>query len=84
MVTNTWVPAMKDLTLNDADIMTDAQKANLKQQLVDLENAIGKREFLYPELKTALGDALQNVATGGQTPEQALAAVEEVSKTIQR
>lgn len=77
-------PARKGLTLNDSDISTDAQKANLKQQLVDLENAVGKREFVYPELKTALGDALQNVASGTQTAQQALEAVEQVSQTIQR
>lgn len=84
MADNTNVPAIKGLTLNDSDIITDAQKTNLKQQLTDLENAVGKREFLYPELKTALGDALQNVASGSQTPQQALEAVEQVSKTIQR
>jgi ABC-type glycerol-3-phosphate transport system substrate-binding protein len=81
---NVSIPAMKGLTLNDSDISTEAQKENLKQQLTDLENAIGKREFVYPELKTALGDALQNVATGTQTPQQALEAVEQVSKSIQR
>ena len=84
MVDNVSIPAMKGLTLNDSDISTDAQKANLKQQLVDLENAVGKREFTYPELKTALGDALQNVATGTQTSQQALEAVEQVSQGIQR
>ncbi len=77
-------PSLKGMTLNDSDISTDAQKENLKQQLVDLENAAGKREFLYPELKTALGDALQNVASGTQTAQQALESVEQVSQTIQR
>ena len=84
MVDNVSIPAMKGLTLNDSDISTDEQKANLKQQLVDLENAAGKREFTYSELKTALGDALQNVATGSQTSQQALEAVEQVSQGIQR
>jgi len=84
MADNVSIPAMKGLTLNDSDISTDAQKANLKQQLVDLENAAGKREFVYPELKTALGDALQNVASGTQTSQQALEAVEQVSQGIQR
>jgi hypothetical protein len=51
---------------------------------VDLENAVGKREFVYPELKTALGDALQNVASSTQTAQQALESVEQVSQTIQR
>jgi raffinose/stachyose/melibiose transport system substrate-binding protein len=78
------IPSVKGLTLNDGDIYTDAQKESLKQQLLDLENAGGKREFAYPELKTALGDALQNVATGTQTAQQALEAVEQVSQTIQR
>lgn len=83
MADNAYIPSLMGLALNDSDVMTDAQKAALGQQLTHLENAVGKREFLYPELMTALGDALQNVATG--TPaEQALAAVEQVSQTIQR
>lgn len=77
-------PAIKGLPLDDSDVRSELQKESLKQQLVDLESAAGARELLYPEIKTALADALQNVAIGSQTPEEALAAVEAASQTVQR
>jgi raffinose/stachyose/melibiose transport system substrate-binding protein len=77
-------PSVKGFEMDGSDVITEEQRQNLQQQLTDLENSVGKREFLYPELKTALADALQNVATGDQPPEEAMAAVEEVSKTIER
>lgn len=77
-------PSVKGFQMDPSDVITDEQRQKLEEQLTDLENSVGKREFLYPELKTALADALQNVATGGQTPEEAMAAVEDVSKTIER
>lgn len=78
------VPAVKGIDIPSDDIITDAQKANMKQQLVDVQNVTYKREFLYADIKTAMGDALQNVASGQQSPQQALDAVEKVSKTTQR
>jgi raffinose/stachyose/melibiose transport system substrate-binding protein len=78
------VPAIKGIPFDTSDATGDFAKQVLADQLVQLEGAAGKREFLYPEMKTALADALQNVALGDQTPEEALALVEEVSLTIER
>jgi raffinose/stachyose/melibiose transport system substrate-binding protein len=77
-------PSVKGFEMDPSDVITEEQRQNLEQQLVHLESSVGKREFLYPELKTALADALQNVATGDQSPDDAMAAVEEVSQTIER
>ncbi len=78
------VPAIKGIPFDDSDATGDFAKQVLTDQLVQLEGASGKREFLYPEIKTALADAMQNVAAGLQTPEEAMAAIEEVSQTIAR
>ena len=78
------IPAIKGIEIPSDDIITDAQKANMKQQLVDIQNVTYKREFLYPDIKTAMGDALQNVASGQQNSQQALEAVEKISKIAQR
>ncbi|MEK3912647.1 ABC transporter substrate-binding protein [Paenibacillus sp. FSL H7-0331] len=78
------IPSIKGIQINDADIGTDRQKANMKQQMKDLENAIGKREFLYPELKTALGDALAMIATGKATPEEGMKNVQTASDKIKK
>lgn len=77
-------PALKGYGLDTSDAITPEQKINLQNQVKDLENAVGKRELLYPELDTALGDALQNVATGEQTPQQAMEAVQSESENIDR
>lgn len=77
-------PSVKGVDIDPGQFITEGQRAAVKQQAVDLANAAGKREFLYPDLKTALIDALQGVASGEQTPAEALAAVETVSKGITR
>lgn len=78
------VPAITGVPFDDSDARSDFERDVLAEQLTQLENSFGKREFLYPDLKTALGDALQTVATGDQTPEEALADVEAVSQTVER
>ncbi len=77
-------PSVKGFGLDESDVITEEQRASLQQQVEDLENAIGKREFLYPELDTALGDALQNVATGAQSPQEAMESVQAESEAIER
>ena len=78
-------PSIKGLSVDDSDIISDTQKSALKAQSQDLNtNVIGPREIPYPELKTALADALQNVASGTQSPQQAMAAVDKASQGIQR
>jgi raffinose/stachyose/melibiose transport system substrate-binding protein len=78
------VPAIKGIPFDDSDAVSDFARQTLTDQLAQLENAFGRREFLYPEIKTALADAMQNVALGDQTPEEAMATVEEISQSIDR
>ena len=78
------VPAIKGIPFDDSDATGDFAKQVLKEQITQLESASGKREFIYPDLKTALSDALQSVAAGQQTPDEAMAAVEAVSQTVKR
>lgn len=78
-------PSVKGIPLDLSDVISNDQKAALKTQADDLsKDVIGPREITYPELQTALSDALQNVATGNQTPQQAMAAVDKASQAIQR
>lgn len=78
-------PAIKGIPLDASDVLyPETQEPVLEQQLKDFEDAIGPRELRYPEIKTALGDALQNVAAGEQTPKAALAAVEKTSQGVER
>jgi raffinose/stachyose/melibiose transport system substrate-binding protein len=78
------VPAIMGIPFDDADATGDFARQVLQEQLTQLENAFGKREFLYPEIKTALADAMQAVAAGMQTPEEAMASVEEASQMVMR
>lgn len=78
------VPAIKGIPFDDKDATSDFSKQVLKDQITQLGDSFGKREFLYPEIKSALGDALQYVATGDQTPADALAAVQKASEKIKR
>lgn len=78
-------PAIKGIPYDASDVLyPETQEQVLKQELEDFDNAIGKREFLYADLKTSLGDALQNVAAGEQTPKAAMADVEKTSQSIER
>ncbi len=78
------VPAIKGIPFDDKDATGDFARQVLKEQIQQLNDASGKREFLYAEIKTALGDALQNVATGDQSPADAMAAVQAASDKIKR
>src|SRR5258708_37401709 len=78
------VPAIKGIPFDDKDATSDFSKQVLKDQITQLGDSFGKREFLYPEIKSALGDALQYVATGDQTPADALSAVQKASEKIKR
>ena len=84
MASGLQFPAIKSVPLDDSDVLFASQSEALAAQPGQMENSIGKRELLYPELKTALGDALQDVASGSSTPEQALESVERVSQSVER
>lgn len=78
-------PAIKGIPFDASDVLyPETQEPVLKQELEDFEKAVGKREFLYAELKTSLGDALQNVAAGEQTPQAAMVDIEKASQSIER
>ncbi len=77
-------PAIKEVPLDDSDVLTDFQKQALKLQSEQMNDVSGKREFLYPELGTALKDALDRVATGDKTPEQAMQLVQEAFDKIKK
>jgi raffinose/stachyose/melibiose transport system substrate-binding protein len=78
-------PSIKGTPLDPGDLLyPKTQKPVLEQELKDFDNAIGPRELRYPAIKTALGDALQNVAAGEQTPKAALADVEKASQGVER
>lgn len=78
------IPGVKGIPLDESNVMFEEQKDVLKWVLEDVDNMIGKREFLYPDLKTALGDALQMVAAGEISPEKAMENVEKASQSISR
>jgi raffinose/stachyose/melibiose transport system substrate-binding protein len=81
------IPSIKGVSLanySDDLVYPDTQKPALEQELEDFENSIGRREFLYADLETAIGDALQNVASGQATPKQAMASIEKESQNIER
>jgi len=77
-------PSVKTVALDASDVIFPSQAEALAAQPGHMESSVGKRELLYPELKTALGDALQDVASGSVTPEEALESVERVSQSVDR
>ena len=79
-----WVPALNGVPFDMSDATGDFAKAALEYELGMVENAYGKREFVYAEIKTALGDALQSVAVGDMSPLQAMEMVEEASQSVKR
>ena len=79
-----WVPALNGVPFDMSDATSDFAKAALEYELGMVENAYGKREFIYAEIKTALGDALQSVAVGDMSPLQAMEMVEEASQSVKR
>ena len=79
-----WVPSMNGVAFDMSDATSDFAKAALEYELGMVENAYGKREFIYAEIKTALGDAMQNVAVGNMTALEAMEMVEEASQSVKR
>ena len=67
-----------------SDATSDFAKEALNYELGMAENAYGKREFIYAEIKTALGDAMQNVAVGKMTAIEAMEMVEKASQSVKR
>lgn len=78
-------PVISGLAVDTSDVIYPEQKQAIADQAKYIESGGygGVRNFFYPEIKTALGNALQSVA-GGKSPEQALKDVESVSKSVKR
>lgn len=80
-----FVPALEGVPLSDDDLVEPSvQEPALDQVIEYMAESEGYREIPYAEIKTALGEALANVAVGQQTPEQAAEAVEAVSAGMDR
>ena len=75
---------MNGVAFDMSDATSDFAKAALEYELGMVENAYGKREFTYAEIKTALGDAMQNVAVGNMSALEAMEMVEEASQSVKR
>ena len=79
-----WVPSMNGVPFDMSDATSDFAKEALNYELGMIANAYGKREFIYAEIKTALGDAMQNVAVGNMTAMEAMEMVEKASQSVKR
>ena len=79
-----WVPSMNGVPFDMSDATSDFAKEALNYELGMIANAYGKREFIYAEIKTALGDAMQNVAVGSMTAMEAMEMVEKASQSVKR
>lgn len=66
------------------DFKFESEKEAYLNANEDIANAVGKRLLDYPELNEALGIALQDVAAGKKTVEEALEYVQEASDSIDR
>jgi len=79
-----WVSSMTGVPFDLSDATSDFAKEALNYQLGMANNTYGKREFIYSEIKTALGDAMQNVAVGDMTALEAMEMVEKASQSVKR
>lgn len=76
------IKGMQPRTLDQLPFDSDRQSVKMLSD--SLANAEGAMRFKYPELEEAVGTALQEVATGQTTPEQALKNIQSTSDTITR
>lgn len=78
------IPGVVDKTVATDDVLDERQVADIEGQQEALLDLVGARQIPYPELGTALGDALSGVAAGTQSPADAMAQVENVSAGLTR
>lgn len=78
------IPGVVDIKVATDDVIDPRQVADIEGQQAALQNLIGARQIVYPELANALGDALSAVAAGSTTPEAAMEQVESVSASLSR
>ncbi|WP_368498050.1 ABC transporter substrate-binding protein [Herbiconiux sp. A18JL235] len=77
-------PALLDVSVSTDDVVAPDQVANIDEQQDSLGDLIGYRQIPYPELETALGQALSAVAAGTSGSADALKSVQDVSATLSR
>lgn len=79
------VPVLAGVTGEPAGLVDSAaQGASISFITNGVVQSAESRNIPYAELVTAIGDALQAVAAGTQTPSQAAASIEAVSQSITR
>jgi raffinose/stachyose/melibiose transport system substrate-binding protein len=77
-------PALLDVSVSTDDVVAPDQVENIDKQQNSLNDLIGYRQIPYPELETALGQALSAVAAGTSGSTEALKSVQDVSVTLSR
>jgi ABC-type glycerol-3-phosphate transport system substrate-binding protein len=77
-------PALKGVTPATATIVDPAQQVpSLQQMIKGVQDSTESRQIAYPDLVSALGDALSAVATG-QAPDKVAQTLQDASAKVQR
>lgn len=78
-------PVIKGMQINTLDQLPFQSDRDSMNMLIDaLANAQGSLQFIYPELQEAVGTAMQEVAIGSKSPEEAMEDIQAVSDMIER
>ncbi|WP_368496900.1 ABC transporter substrate-binding protein [Herbiconiux sp. A18JL235] len=77
-------PALLDAPTLTDDVVAPEQAADIERQKAALSDLVGYREIPYPDLATAIGQALSAVAAGTQSPQDALEAIQTASDAVAR
>ena len=79
-----YMPSLSDMQLHVEGLSEDGQK-NLEYIVENgRTNVAGTRGIQYAELSTAVCDALEALALGDETPEEAAAKIQQVSESVVR
>lgn len=80
------LPAAKDISIEAGleDLNGETEKAAVEMFQSYVESNVGAREIPYPDIANALNDALQGVASGVMTSEEALQTVQTASENVSR
>lgn len=80
------LPAAKNISIEKglSDMNGDTETEAVEMFQTYVENNVGAREIVYPDIANAMNDALQGVASGVMTPEDALATIQSVSENVVR
>jgi raffinose/stachyose/melibiose transport system substrate-binding protein len=74
------VPAVKGVEVKTDQLKAQSEKDSLKVLQDAVANNVGNRFISNPKVQDALGKALQNIGSGAQTPEQAMADVQKAAE----